>query len=42
MLDIGGYFTSVEFLSQLADLISKILSALFGGFLTNLFGGSSV
>ena len=41
MLDIGGYLTSMEFLSQLAALISTILSTFFGGFLANLFGGSS-
>lgn len=41
MLDIGGYLASVEFLSQLAALISTILSAFFGGFLKSLFGGSS-
>jgi len=41
MLDIGGYLTSTEFLVQLAALISTILSTLFSGFLTGLFGGSS-
>ncbi len=41
MLDIGGYLASVEFLSQLAALISTILSTLFGGFLSNLFGRSA-
>jgi hypothetical protein len=42
MLDIGGYLTSGEFLSQLAFLISNVLSALFDGFLASLFGVSSV
>jgi len=41
MLDIDGYLTSTEFLTQLAFLISTILSTFFGGFITNLFGGSS-
>jgi hypothetical protein len=41
MLDIGGYLTSVEFLSQFAAMISTILSAFFGEFLTILFGGTS-
>jgi len=41
MLDIGGYLTSVQFLTQFAALISTILSAFFGGFLTSLFGGFS-
>lgn len=39
MFDLGGFLTSREFLSQLAALISTILSAVFGGFLTNLFAG---
>ena len=38
MLDIGGFLTSTEFLSQLAALISKVLSAFFDGFLATLFG----
>jgi len=38
MLDIGGFLTSDGFLSQLALLISKVLSALFDGFLASLFG----
>ena len=41
MLDLGSYFTSVEFLSQFAALISTILSTWFDGFLKNLFTGSS-
>ena len=41
MLDIGGYLTSVEFLAQLAAVISAVLSSFFGEFLTTLFGGTS-
>jgi len=41
MFDLGSYFTSSEFLVQLAALISTVLSTFFGAFLTNLFGGTS-
>lgn len=38
MIDIGGYLTSQEFLSQLAGLLSAILSALFSMFLAGSSG----
>lgn len=41
MFDLGSYLTSTEFLAQIAALISTLLSSFFGGFLTNLFGGTS-
>ena len=41
MFDLGSYLTSTEFLAQIAAMISTVLSAFFGGFLTNLFGGTS-
>ena len=40
MLDIGGFLTSVEFLTQLAALITAILSAFVSDFITMLFGGA--
>ncbi len=41
MIDLGSYLTSVEFLTQLAAVISTVLSALFSQFLGGLFGGGS-
>lgn len=38
MLDIDGFLTSTEFLTQLAAFLSAIITTLFGGFLGNLFG----
>jgi len=35
--DVGGYVTSVGFLSQLAALISALLSAFASTFITGLF-----
>ena len=37
MLDISGYLTSREFVTQLAALISALFSTIFGQFLTGLF-----
>jgi len=35
-LDIDGFFTSIEFVSQLAAFISTILTALVGEWIGNL------
>ncbi len=40
MLDIGGYLTSIEFLAQLAAIVTAVLSALVGEFIALLFGGA--
>lgn len=37
MLDINGFLNSTEFLAQLASIITAILSALFGSFLSGFF-----
>lgn len=39
MLDINGFLSSTEFLVQIASIITAVLSALFGGFISSLFGG---
>ncbi len=41
MLDIDGYLTSVEFLSQLAAAISAVLSAFFAEIIAMFFQGSA-
>lgn len=38
MWDIDGFFTSTEFLFQLAGFISAILSAFLGTFISDFFG----
>lgn len=38
MLDIGGFLTSAEFLTQLATLLATVFSALFGTLVTQIFG----
>lgn len=38
MFDIGGYLTSMEFLSQIAALVTALLSALVGTWIGGLFG----
>jgi len=38
MLDIDGFLTSTQFLSQLAAIITTVLSAIFGGLIAGLFG----
>lgn len=38
--DVGGYLTSTSFLAQVAALISAVLSAIFGNFITGLFSGA--
>jgi hypothetical protein len=38
MLDIGGYLTSREFLTQFAAFVSAVLSALFGILIGDFFG----
>ncbi len=40
MLDIDGFLTSTEFVSQLALFISAIVSAFLGSILTGFFGGT--
>ena len=37
-LDIGGFLTSSEFLTQIAAIISELLSAIFGTLISGLFG----
>jgi hypothetical protein len=37
-LDIDGFFTSAQFVTQLAFFITSILSAIAGQFITNWFG----
>jgi hypothetical protein len=39
MLELGGFFTSTSFLSQLAGFLTAIFSAFFGDLLAGLFGG---
>lgn len=39
MFDIGGFVTSTEFVSQIASIISAILTALFGDLIAVLFAG---
>ena len=39
MLDIDGFLTSTDFLTQIASIIVGLLSALFGTFI-GLFGGA--
>ena len=41
MLDIAGFLTSTEFLSQLALLITTLVSTLLGGIISALFGVSA-
>ena len=41
MLDIGGFLTSTEFLTQIASIITTILVALVSQIITALFGGAS-
>ena len=41
MFDIGGYLTSVEFVSQIAALISALLTAFVGDLFAVLFGGGA-
>ena len=36
MLDIGGFLTSPNFLTELATLITAIISAFLGGLFNNL------
>lgn len=41
MLDITGYLTSPSFLSELAALITAIISAFAGTFLSGFFTGTT-
>ena len=41
MFDIGGYLTSVEFVSQIAALISALLTAVVGDLFAVLFGSGA-
>ncbi len=36
-MDIDGFLTSTEFLTQIASILTAILSALFSGLLGNIF-----
>lgn len=40
MLDIDGFLTSPEFVSQLASFITAIFTAFLGGIISNFFGGA--
>ena len=40
MLDIDGFLTSADFLTQIASLIAGLLSALFGVLLGRIFPGT--
>ena len=39
MLDMGGFLTSTEFLSQIASIISAVLTFLVGDLIASLFAG---
>ena len=39
MFDIGGFLTSMEFVSQIASIITAVLTALFGEIIAGFFGG---
>ncbi len=39
MFDFGGFLTSTHFLTQLAQIITAVLSIFFGGLISGLFGG---
>ncbi len=40
MLDIGGFLTSTDFLTQIAALISALLSTIFSGVIASFFGAA--
>lgn len=40
MLDIDGFLTSTDFLTQIASIIVGLLSALFSALIGPLFGGA--
>ena len=40
MLDIDGFLTSNQFVTQLATFITAILTALLGSIVTGFFGGT--
>ncbi len=40
MLDIGGFLTSAEVVTQFAAVIAAILTALFTSLITPLLGGA--
>jgi len=40
MLDIDGFLTSTDFLTQIASIIVGLLSALFSTFIGQLFNGA--
>lgn len=39
MLDIGGFVTSTTFITQIASIVTALLSAIFGELFTRLLGG---
>ena len=39
-LDIGGFLTSTEFLTQLASIITAVITTLLGEVLAGIFGGT--
>ncbi len=41
MLDLNGFFTSTEFLTQVASVVSAVLSILLGDFLARFFSGTA-
>lgn len=40
MFDINGFLTSMEFLAQLAAIVTALLTALVGDFIASLFAGA--
>ncbi|MGD2111687.1 MAG: hypothetical protein PVI86_20110 [Phycisphaerae bacterium] len=41
MLDIDGFFTSTEFLAQIASIIVAVLTGIASQIINMLFGGST-
>lgn len=39
-LDIGGFLTSAEFFTQLASIITAVITTLLGEALAGIFGGA--
>lgn len=38
MLDIGGFFTSADFLAQLASIVATVITTIITGLLGGIFG----
>lgn len=39
IMALAGFFTSADFLTSLATIVSSLLSAIFSGILDSLFSG---